>query len=685
MKKVFIKTFGCAQNERDSQLIEVGFKKAGYEIVSSLEQADEIVINTCSVRQSAEDRVYGLVNNIVKGGGKSKVVVTGCMVGLHGQYKLTKKMPRIDEFISIDKLLGRFDIEGMFPKVKGEAYVNIMSGCDNFCTYCVVPYARGRERSREIGDIIEEVTCLVDQGVEKIMLLGQNVNSWGKEFETEKIKRKIGKQKIAINKGGVGKYKTPFAMLLAVLDGIPGVKKISFLTSNPWDLTDDIIEAMGLPKVERFLHLPVQSGDDKVLARMNRKYTVGEYLALVKKIRKKIPGITLGTDIIVGFPGETKKQFENTVDLVNKVGFKVAYIAKYSPRPKTAAYKLDDDVSHVEKKRRWRVLDELINKKPALRQVGKDKKIIALFGPTGIGKTGLAVKLARKFDGEIVSVDSRQVYKRMDVVTGKDLKKGVKYKGLGVGGVGYYDFYKTRLWGVDLVKPSERFSAADFVKAVRVIIEDIIKRRKVPILTIGTYFYFKALVTEIETFGVKQDWKLREKLDRLSVGELQKKLKRLDGDRLLAMNKSDRNNPRRLIRAIEVAKNKESKPRGDAFDFEIIKVGLKLAKDELYRKIDKRVDERVKMGAFEEVEKLVKVGYGWDLSSMTGIGYKQLMAYFEGEETKGEVVKKWKLAEHKYSRAQMTWLAKDRQIKWFEVDKKGWEKKVMDCLLTLFQ
>jgi len=157
------------------------------------------------------------------------------------------------------------------------------------------------------------------------------------------------------------RFKTPFALLLAVLHEIPGIEKISFLTSNPWDLADDTIEVMSLPKIGRYLHLPVQSGDDSILKRMNRPCTSGEYLALVEKVRKRIPDIRIGTDLIVGFPGETEEQFEDTVKLCKKVGFVKAYIARYSPRPGTAAFKLKDDISPDEKKRRWRVLEKLIN------------------------------------------------------------------------------------------------------------------------------------------------------------------------------------------------------------------------------------------------------------------------------------------------------------------------------------
>ncbi len=209
----------------------------------------------------------------------------------------------------------------------------IMQGCNQFCTYCVVPYSRGRETSRDFEEIVSEVEMLAQQGYKQITLLGQNVNS----------------------------YQPSFAKLLRRLHEIKGLEKISFMTSNPWDLTVEIIEAMKLPKIDRTLHLPVQSGDDELLKRMNRPYTVKKYLRLVKKIRQEIPDIKISTDIIVGFPGETKKAFENTIKLCKKIGFVKAYVARYSARPGTAAFKMKDDVSAQKKKRRWQILDKLIN------------------------------------------------------------------------------------------------------------------------------------------------------------------------------------------------------------------------------------------------------------------------------------------------------------------------------------
>lgn len=365
-KKFFIKTFGCQQNVRDSKDLEGAFLKKGFKETKDWQEAEVVVVNSCSVRQSAEDRVYGLVNNVknLKKKGlldRPRIILTGCMVGLHGEYELRKKLEGV-EVIRREELLKRLGGRaGISLGGEKKADVNIMIGCDNFCTYCVVPFARGREKSKSLEEVIREVECLRKKGTEEIRLLGQNVNSWGKEFKIPDLNSQI--LKLKLKDKIIKNSKTPFALLLKAVCGIKGVKKVSFLTSNPQDLTDDIIEAMKQKKVERHLHLPVQSGDDEILRKMNRKYTSEEYLNLVKKIKKEIPEIELGTDIIVGFPGETKSQFENTYKLCKKVGFKVAYIAMYSPRPRTAAYKMADDVSHKEKKRRWQLLEELINRK----------------------------------------------------------------------------------------------------------------------------------------------------------------------------------------------------------------------------------------------------------------------------------------------------------------------------------
>lgn len=351
--KYFIRTFGCQANKADSERIARLYQKKGYKPAQKIEEADVVVINTCSVRESAENRVYGLVRNLSIGHTlypkKPKQVLAGCMLR-YGVTSLKKKLSEIDEYLRIEDYC--FDLPPV-RKEKTHAWVPIMEGCNNFCAYCVVPYARGREKSRPFEEVVCEVDKLAKQGYQEITLLGQNVNSYGKDLRP----RKRGKVSLR------GSAEVSFSRLLKELHKIPSIKKISFITSNPWDLTDDIVQSIKLPKIDKYLHLPIQSGDDRILKKMNRKYTAKQYLNLINQIRKEIPNIKIGTDIIVGFPGETKKAFENTVKLCKKIGFEKAYIAKYSPRSGTAAYRLKDNVSPQEKKRRWRILEELINKK----------------------------------------------------------------------------------------------------------------------------------------------------------------------------------------------------------------------------------------------------------------------------------------------------------------------------------
>lgn len=395
--KYYIKTFGCAANEADSERVAALYKSRGYTASKTMKTADDVIINTCMIRAAAEHRVYGLVHNLSlekKKGRKVKIVVTGCMVGMAAREKtgkmlalLHKKMPSVDEFLPIEEV--GFD----FAPIRTTGYsalVPITNGCNNFCTFCVVPFTRGREMSRPFDEIMRECRALSLEGKTHVTLVGQNVNSYGADLlthnsvqalrdipnktyfqDTQKMTDAItykyqGKEMKPVYVKHLGRLRIPtlFPHLLSEIAKIDGIEMIDFISSNPWDFSKELIEVIAnTPKISRHLHLPVQAGDDAVLKRMNRWYTKEEYLTLVKTLKKKIPDITIGTDIIVGFPGETKKQFEETVDLVKKVGFSKAYIAMYSDRPMTAAHKtFVDDVPHAEKKRRWLVLEELINR-----------------------------------------------------------------------------------------------------------------------------------------------------------------------------------------------------------------------------------------------------------------------------------------------------------------------------------
>jgi tRNA-2-methylthio-N6-dimethylallyladenosine synthase len=334
-------------NKSDSERIASALEKKGYLPASKINEADLIVVNMCSVRQSAVDRIYGFYHkfkNLKKRKPKLKTVLTGCIL------KSDKR-----KFREIfDEILGNKNYFSLQPKYQNKvAYIPISNGCNNFCTYCVVPFTRGSLVCRNHQDILREVKEAVKNGFKEIWLLGQNVNDYQDKSKIQKAKCKITNQNSKI---------INFSKLIKMVNKIPGDFKFFFTSPHPKNFSDELIETLAeCEKFGRYLNLPVQSGDNKILKKMNRNYTVKEYKNLVKKIRKKIPEINLSTDVIVGFPGETKKQFENTVKLFKEIKFDLAYIAKYSPRPGTAAFKMKDNIPLVEKKRREKILREIIN------------------------------------------------------------------------------------------------------------------------------------------------------------------------------------------------------------------------------------------------------------------------------------------------------------------------------------
>lgn len=393
--KYLIKTFGCQQNKADSERIEAAFRARGMTPAESYKKANYIIINTCMVRQQAENRVYGLVYNLTQMKSERtdlcKIIVTGCMVGLAfrdktGKYlkRIREIMPGVDEFLPIEEI--GFDNIPVRQESKN-AWVPISNGCNNFCTFCVVPFTRGREISRPFADILQECRELRLKGYESVTLLGQNVNSYGADlligekniqtmrdidktyFEISNSQKELtynlnGKKLKPIYIKHLGRQRIPtlFPYLLNEVAKL-GFKTVDFVSSNPWDFSDELIEVIAQnTNISRLIHLPIQSGDDTMLKKMNRWYTSTEYLHLVEKLRLKVNGIKFSTDIIVGFCGETDEQFNNTVNLAEKVGFEKAYVAMYTPRPMTAATKVfEDDVPHAVKKKRWRVLEKLIN------------------------------------------------------------------------------------------------------------------------------------------------------------------------------------------------------------------------------------------------------------------------------------------------------------------------------------
>jgi len=336
--KYFIVTYGCQMNKSDSERIAALLEKKDYKPASKIDEADLIVVNMCSVRQSAVDRIFGLspkFKKLKKKKPKLKTVLTGCIL------KSDKK-----KFQAIfDEIWEQKNYFNVLPKCKYKpiAYIPISNGCNNFCTYCVVPFTRGPLICRNHQEILKEVENAVKKGFKEIWLLGQNVNDY-------QDKSKIKNSKV-IN----------FAKLIKMVNDIPGDFKFFFTSPHPKNFSDELIDILSkCKKFGKYLNLPVQSGDDKILKKMNRNYTVKEYKKLVKKIRKKIPEINLSTDVIVGFPKETKSQFENTVKLFKEIKFNIAYIAKYSPRLGTVAAKMKDNVSLKEKKRREKILMDII-------------------------------------------------------------------------------------------------------------------------------------------------------------------------------------------------------------------------------------------------------------------------------------------------------------------------------------
>jgi len=351
--KYHIITFGCQMNRSDSERLAAVLENLGYESTNSEQSADLIAVVACSVRQAAVDRIYGKVKiwNKIRKTRKLITILTGCVLR-PDQKKLKNAFDFIINIKDLNKLPALLKNQKQFseeylsiiPKYESQfqAYVPISTGCNNYCAYCVVPYARGPEKYRPAEEIINEVKCLIKNGYREITLLGQNVNS----YQSQNI---------------------DFPKLLRRINDLPGDFWLRFITSHPKDLSGQLIKAMANGrKICEYLHLPIQSGDNQILKAMNRHYTVAHYKKLIRKVRQAIPGVAISTDIIVGFPGETKKQFNNTTKLMKEVNFDMAYLAEYSPRPGTVAAKLKDNVSPKEKERRYIVLNEIL-KETALK------------------------------------------------------------------------------------------------------------------------------------------------------------------------------------------------------------------------------------------------------------------------------------------------------------------------------
>ena len=353
-------TEGCQMNEADSEKLAAGLAKLGWEEAAKPEQADLAVVNTCVVRQKAEDRAAGYLGRLkrLKGAREDgfQIAVMGCMVGPRTD-ELRARFPYVDVWarpqsfeVVLRHLLPDSDLGGefwpdTFPEPKGPtAFVPVIHGCNKFCTYCIVPYRRGRERSREIGDIAREVVSLCEKGVREVTLLGQTVEAYGKDLPEN-----------------VPGRRPDLGDLFEAIHDTPGLSRIRFLTSYPRDMTERIIRSVAdLPKVCEHFNIPLQAGDDDVLAQMRRGYTIGEYHEWVHRIREIVPRSSMSTDVIVGFCGETEAQFQNTLNVLEELRFDKVHVAAYSPRPGTIAWRhMEDTVPQEEKMRRLHAVEAL--------------------------------------------------------------------------------------------------------------------------------------------------------------------------------------------------------------------------------------------------------------------------------------------------------------------------------------
>ena len=432
--KYTVLTMGCQLNENDSERIAGMAQAMGYTKTANIEEANLIVFNTCCVRENAEDRLFGKLGEVKKYKAKNHAIIAigGCMMqekhivdklkqsypyfdivfGTHTLHKFAKDLyeaivnnERIEDILDIDGDV----IEGIPVKRddKYKASVLIMNGCNNFCTYCIVPYVRGRERSRRAEEIIAEVKCLAKEGYKEITLLGQNVNSY------MRVEREKGEDVGEINS---------FAKLLEALENIDGIERIRFVSPHPKDFTDDVIDVIAKSKkICKIIHLPLQSGSTEVLKKMNRKYTKEQYLELVQKIKNKIPDVVFSTDIIVGFPEETEKDFEDTLDVVEKVNFEQVFMFIYSRRVGTPADKMENQVPEEVKHERFDRLKKLADSKVE----GNNKKYLNTVQKIlveGTSKTNENVLTGRTDTNKVVNFEGNKelIGKVIDVKIVKD-------------------------------------------------------------------------------------------------------------------------------------------------------------------------------------------------------------------------------------------------------------------------
>lgn len=370
--KFFVRTYGCQANVRDEESMAGLLNAASISRTEDISEAKIIILNTCAIRENAEQKLFGQVGNLKHYKERDKetiIIVAGCMVQQESSLqKLYKSYPQVDIFMgtnSIHKLLGLLEIHLETNKkvfdvtseditiyedvpvnriAEHKAFVNITYGCDKFCTYCIVPYTRGKERSRKVSDILNECRILIASGYQEITLVGQNVNAYGLDL----------------------KDGTTFSYILEEVAKL-GIPRLRFITSHPWNFDDKMIEVIAkYPNIMKKIHLPLQSGSDEVLRLMGRRYTVGDYVELVRKLRAKMPNIALTTDIIVGFPNETSEQFDATLAVVKEVTYAGAFTFIYSPRKGTPAARMVDNVTKEEKHERFNKLKDIVEEQTAV-------------------------------------------------------------------------------------------------------------------------------------------------------------------------------------------------------------------------------------------------------------------------------------------------------------------------------
>lgn len=738
-------TIGCQMNIADSERLRFYLEKLGFKNEADFVKADFVILVTCGVRQMSEDRIFGLIDRVYKNNKKAIVAITGCLSWRKDLQRTLGERVKlwfsITDLVNLDKKLKKF-----FPKIKSirkkekdyleleadysssfSAFVPIGNGCNNFCSYCIVPYARGREVYRPAYNILKEVQALIKKGYKEINLIAQNVNSYQSDNDI-RIEKDFGFK--------IKNKKIDFADLLSMADQFEGDFWLRFSSSHPKDVSHKLIKVLKKAKhVCEHFHLPVQSGDNDILQAMNRKYKVKDYKEKVAKIKEALDfkngfSASITSDVIVGFPGEKIKNFNNTKKLFKEIKYDLVYIAKYSPRYKTASSFLEDDVSLTEKKRRERELTDIL-KKTALKNnqqylnkevkilvegfdrkgflTGKTRtfklvkiknkincpqnfigqfikvkiekvfefelqgkiidsdssylsasdsiknkkkkvaekmgKVLVILGPTASGKTSLAVKLADKFDGEIVSADSRQVYKGMDIGTGKDL------------GEYFVNGKKIKYHLIDIVSPEKIFTLADYQQQAFKAIDDVLGRAKLPILVGGSGLYLEAVVDNYLLAESKPSFEKRMEYESWTLKELQNKIKKINKKFFNNINNSDLNNKRRLARYLEVLLDEESfKAKKGERKYDFLILGLNPEREVIKEKIYKRLLDRINNeDMIGEVRRLHKLGLSFKRLESFGLEYRFVSLFLQKKISEQQLIDRLFTAICQFSKRQMSW------------------------------